>query len=56
VQYNAGVIRAIQTGRPRVSNEEMVSVGVRIQKSYADRIPGVKSEWIRDLIIRELSK
>lgn len=39
-------------GRPSKFNEETVSVGVRLPKSAADKIPKPKSEWICNLILK----
>lgn len=41
-------------GRPPISNETTETVGVRISKSVAARIPEPRSEWIRNLIMKNL--
>jgi hypothetical protein len=41
-------------GRPSISNEDTVAVGVRLPESVAARIPEPRSEWIRNLIIKNL--
>jgi hypothetical protein len=41
-------------GRPRISDEESETVGVRLPVSAIARIPEPRSEWIRNLIIANL--
>ena len=41
-------------GRPPISDEETASVGVRLPASVVDRIPEPRSEWIRNIIIKNL--
>jgi len=41
-------------GRPSISDEESVSVGVRLPESVAARIPEPRSEWMRNLIVENL--
>jgi hypothetical protein len=41
-------------GRPSISDEESVSVGVRLPASVVARIPEPRSEWIRNVVIANL--
>jgi len=43
-------------GRPPMSDESTESVGVRLPESVVSRIPEPRSEWIRNLIIKNLPK
>lgn len=41
-------------GRPPISDEKTANVGVRLPESVVVRIPEPRSEWIRNLIIKNL--
>jgi hypothetical protein len=41
-------------GRPPMSDEQTETVGVRLPESIVSRIPEPRSEWIRNLIIKNL--
>ena len=41
-------------GRPPMSDEATETVGVRLPESVVSRIPEPRSEWIRNLIIKNL--
>lgn len=43
-------------GRPPMSDEPTETVGVRLPESFISRIPEPRSEWIRNLIMKNLPK
>jgi hypothetical protein len=43
-------------GRPPMSDEPTETLGVRLPESVISRIPGPRSKWMRNLIIKNLPK
>lgn len=49
-----GTVYENRMGRPPMSDEATETVGVRLPESVISRIPEPRSEWIRNLIIKNL--
>ena len=49
-----GIVYENRMGRPPMSDEATETVGVRLPESVISRIPEPRSEWIRNVIIKNL--